>query len=204
MTFRDVAASRSFVLLHCFLFAAFVRSAPVNSPAFKVAAERAQSLVEKILKDVPAAYAAAVHTEGFSLDVPSQTLNLEMMVSSLGIPAAPVLKPLSQRFTPDMCVGHMSAGTQLFQGLLGNLSKKLSGLENLKADLRDLLTHIDKLKEAAQLTSDGLDQNHGPDLVLHLQDSYEEQVAVHVTLRQLRSFCHDLIRSLRALAVYRP
>ena len=61
-----------------------------------------------------------------------------------------------------------------------------------------------QLKEAAQVGSDGSDQNHRRDLVLDLQGSYEKQVAVRVTLRQLRSFSHDLIRSLRALSAYRP
>ena len=39
----------------------------------------------------------------------------------------------------------MSAGTRLFRDLLGNLSNNLSGLADLEADLRDLLTHIDKV-----------------------------------------------------------
>lgn len=39
----------------------------------------------------------------------------------------------------------MSAGTQLFRDLLGILSKNLRGLEDLEADLRDLLTHVEKV-----------------------------------------------------------
>jgi len=139
----------------------------------------------------------------------------------------------------------MSAGSQLFQDLLGVLSSKLSGLEDLRADLRDLLTHINKvthtpamtsqlhaaalslheqpafwscdhgcdwltavcalqLKELGELGGDGSDQSPSLDLAPHLHDSYKVQVIVHVTLTQLRSFCHDLTRSLRALATYRP
>ena len=39
----------------------------------------------------------------------------------------------------------MSAGSRLYQGLLGVLSDRLSGLNDLRADLRDLLTHITKV-----------------------------------------------------------
>ncbi|KAM4531536.1 colony stimulating factor 3 (granulocyte) b [Odontesthes bonariensis] len=191
-------------LLHCFLFASLVQSAPISSPAFKAAAERAKTLVEKILRDIPAAHSASVSTEGFTLDPSSQISNLQLMVTSMGIPAAPVLKPLSGRFTPDTCVSHMSAGSQLYQELLGVLSGKLSGLEDLRADLRDLLTHINKLKELGELGADASDRTPRLDLAPHLQDSYTVQVLVHVTLTQLRSFCHDLTRSLRALATYRP
>ncbi len=37
--------------------------------------------------------------QGLTLDPSAQTTNLQMMVTSLGIPAAPVLKPLSEHFT---------------------------------------------------------------------------------------------------------
>jgi len=113
-------------LLHCFLFASLVQSAPISSPAFKEAANRAKTLVEKILRDIPAAHSATVSTEvnahlrlpgscqrllpviltasrlpqGFTLGPSSQISNLQLMVTSMGIPAAPVLKPLSERFTP--------------------------------------------------------------------------------------------------------
>lgn len=39
----------------------------------------------------------------------------------------------------------MSAGSRLYQVLLGVLSKNLSGLSDLRADLRDLQTHINKV-----------------------------------------------------------
>ncbi len=45
----------------------------------------------------------------------------------------------------DTSVRRMSAGSQMYQGLLGVLSEKLSGLSDLRADLRDLLTHINKV-----------------------------------------------------------
>uniref|UniRef100_A0A3P8SIV0 Uncharacterized protein n=1 Tax=Amphiprion percula TaxID=161767 RepID=A0A3P8SIV0_AMPPE len=190
-------------LLHCFLFAVLVQSAPISSPtdltpAFKEAAKRAKTLVEKILRDIPTVHRNTVNTEGLSLDPSSQNTNLHMMVTSLGIPAAPILKPLSEHFTLDMYVSRMLVGSQLYQGLLGVLSDKLSGLNDLRADLRDLLTHITKMKEAAQLDGNVSDQNQIPDLASRLHGNYEVQVAIHVTLTQLQSFCHDLIRSLRA------
>ncbi|XP_045896035.1 granulocyte colony-stimulating factor-like [Micropterus dolomieu] len=196
------------VLLHCFLLAVLVQSAPVSSPyeqppAFKEAAERAKTLVEKIMRDIPTVHAATVITEGLTLEPSSQTANLQMMMTTLGIPAAPVLKPPSEHFTLDTCVSRMSAGSRLYQGLLGVLSDRLSGLSDLRADLRDLLTHINKMKEVAQLGGEA-DQNQSLDLASHLRGSYEVQVATHLTLTQLRSFCHDLFRSLRAIAAYRP
>ncbi|CAB1428501.1 unnamed protein product [Pleuronectes platessa] len=190
-------------LLYYFLFAVLVESVPVSHtpPEFREAAERAKTLVEKILRDLPAAHAAAITTEGLTLDPSPQNPNLQMMVTSLGIPPAPILKPLSERFTKDMCVSRMSVGCLLYQGLLGVLSDRLGGLTNLRADLRDLLTHINKMKEAAQLSAESPEQLQ--DLASRLTGHYEVQVAVHVTLTQLRSFCHDLIRSLRAIATYR-
>ncbi|KAM6966143.1 colony stimulating factor 3 (granulocyte) b [Tautogolabrus adspersus] len=196
-------------VLHHFLLLVSVQSAPVSSPpdlppAFREAAERAKTLVEKILRDIPAVHTTTVNTEGLTLDPSTQTANLQMMMTTLGIPVTPVLKPLSEQFTLKICVSRMSAGTQLYQELLGVLSNRLSGLNDLKADLRDLLTHINKMKELAQLGSGGEDdQNHGPDLAFSPHGDYDVQVAVHLTLTQLRSFCHDLIRSLRAVASYR-
>ncbi|KAI3359472.1 hypothetical protein L3Q82_013777 [Scortum barcoo] len=192
-------------LLHYFLFA--VQSAPTSSPnlspAFREAAERAKTLVEKILRDIPRAHAASVTAEGLTLDPAAHSANLQMMVTSLGIPAAPVLKPLSEHFTLDDCVSRMSAGSRLYQGLLGVLSEKLSGLSDLRANLRDLLTHITMMQEAAQLGGGVFNQNSSLDLAHRLHGNYDVQVATHLTLTQLRSFCHDLIRSLRAVAAYR-
>ncbi|XP_073351153.1 uncharacterized protein [Pagrus major] len=191
-------------LLHYFLVV--VQSAPVSSsnlpPAFTQASNRAKMLVEKILRDIPTVHTATINTEGLTLDPSTQTTNLQMMVTSLGIPAAPVLKPPSERFTLDICVSRMSAGSRLYQGLLGVLSNSVSGLSDLQADLRDLLTHLNKMKEEAQLDT-VVDQDHSLDLARRLHGNYEVQVAVHLTLTQLRSFCHDLIRSLRAIATYR-
>ncbi|KAM4717160.1 uncharacterized protein FYW61_017346 [Anableps anableps] len=193
------------ILLHCFLFTSFVQSAPVGlpsnlPPAFRETAVEAKTLGEKILRDISAAHAATV--KDFSLE--SSTSNLQIMAASMGIPSSPVLKALSEHFTLDVCVSRMLAGVQMYQNLLEVLSSKASGLEDLRADLRDLLNHINKLKEAAQLAADGSAQNPGPDLASHLQDSYSVQVALHLTLTQLRSFGHDLNRTFRVLSTCRP
>ncbi|XP_056262299.1 uncharacterized protein LOC130188155 isoform X2 [Pseudoliparis swirei] len=196
-----------YALLHCFLLADLIQSAPSISPhdssvALRAAAERVKMLVEKILRDVPAAHAATVTMEGLTLDSAHST-NLQMMVTSLGIPAGPVLKPPSERFTLDVCVRRMAAGSRLYQRLLGVLSERLSGLSDLQGDLRDLRTHISKMEEAAHLAVEA-DQDQRVDLASRLHGNYELQVAAHLTLTQLRSFSHDLIRSLRAVASYRP
>lgn len=73
----------------------------------------------------------------------------------------------------------------------------------LRANSR-LCVSVFQLKEVAQLGGDEVDSSHGLDLASRLHGNYEVQVAVHLTLTQLRSFCHDLIRSLRAVATYRP
>ncbi|MED6245202.1 hypothetical protein CHARACLAT_000250 [Characodon lateralis] len=194
------------ILLHYLLCASLVQSAPVGlpsnlPPAFRETAVEAKTLSEKILKDISAAHTATV--KDFSLDSSSQMSNLQMMAVSMGIPSSPVLKVLSEHFTLDMCVSRMLAGVQMYQNLLEVLSSRASGLEDLKADLRDLLNHINKLTEA-QLGADYSDQNPISDLDSHLQDSYSVQVAVHMTLTQLRSFCHDLNRTFRVLITYRP
>lgn len=60
------------------------------------------------------------------------------------------------------------------------------------------------MKEAAQLDGGVLDPSPGLHLDSQPHGNYEVQVAAHLTLMKLRSFCHDLIRSLRAIATYRP
>ncbi|XP_068581884.1 colony stimulating factor 3 (granulocyte) b [Cebidichthys violaceus] len=195
-------------LLHCFLLADFIQSAPVSPSdpsALIEAAERAKTLVEKILRDVPAAHAATITIEGLTLDS-AYTANLQIMVTSLGIPPAPVLKPPSESFTLDVCVSRMSAGSRLYQRILGVLAGRLSGLSDLQADLRDLQTHITKMKEAVQLGGVEADQNQNLDLdqAFRRHGNYGVQVAAHLMLTQLRSFCHDLNRSLRAVTTYRP
>ncbi|XP_074513250.1 colony stimulating factor 3 (granulocyte) b isoform X2 [Sebastes fasciatus] len=187
-------------LLHCFLLAHFIQSAPVVV-LLNETAQPAMTLVNKILIDVRTVHAAAVTNEGLTLDSSTQTSKLLTMVASLRIPAAPVLK-LPHEDTLDVCLSRMLAGVQLYQGLLGDLSGRLSGLSDLKADLRDLLNHITEIKKAAQLGGEAV-QNQSVDLASRLQGDYEVQVAANATLKQLLSFCHDLMRSLKKIDDYR-
>ncbi|XP_008328618.1 uncharacterized protein LOC103393428 isoform X2 [Cynoglossus semilaevis] len=175
------------------------------SAGFWEEAERAKILVEKILKEIPVVHATTVSAEGLTLEPSNQETQLQMMMTSLGIPASPVLKPLSERFSVDMCTHRMWIGGQLHQRLLGVLSDRLSGLSDLTVDLRDLLTHITKMREGARPGAHLSDQDQTADLGLssRLHSNYELQVAVHMTLTQLRSFCYDMIRSLREFATYR-
>lgn len=53
----------------------------------------------------------------------------------------------------DVCVSRMSAGSRLYQGLLGVLSDRQNGLSDLRANLRDLLTHIHKVTHTPDVTS---------------------------------------------------
>lgn len=62
------------------------------------------------------------------------------------------------------------------------------------------------MREVAQLRDPELDenQNQRPDLASRLHGNYKVQIATHLTLTHLRSFCHDLIRSLRGVGIYKP
>lgn len=116
------------LLLQYFLFV--VQSAPVGSseptPDLTDVAERAKTLVQKILRDIPVAHAAAISTEvtetsgwrllllsdwlslvntspspqGLTLDSTSAPpTNLQVMALALALPSAPPLKPPSEHFT---------------------------------------------------------------------------------------------------------
>uniref|UniRef100_A0A8C5EEN8 Uncharacterized LOC114468471 n=1 Tax=Gouania willdenowi TaxID=441366 RepID=A0A8C5EEN8_GOUWI len=181
-----------------------VGSAPLESDDLSVlreTAQRAQTLVEKILSDVPQVHRSVVTAEGLSLDPPSLS-SLQTMVASLGIPPPPVLKPLSEHFSLEESVSRMLSGVHVLEQLLLVLSEQVFGLTELQADLRDLLTHLTKMTTATQIK--GFEQTSMSHLSSRLHGDYEVQVAAHVTLTQLRFFCRDLIRSLRAVATYKP
>ncbi|GLD68385.1 granulocyte colony-stimulating factor-like protein [Lates japonicus] len=133
-------------LLHCFLFAVLVRSAPVGPAseppvAFREAAERAKTLVEKIHEPLPCTLPPSPQRD---------TKPCGLMVTSLGIPAA-----RSQTSCPgasfwDMCESCDGRRSQLYQGL--EFVWRLRRTEGLPAaGPQGLLTHINKMKEAAQV-----------------------------------------------------
>ncbi|XP_056871143.1 uncharacterized protein LOC130515115 [Takifugu flavidus] len=199
----DMSDLTVLLLLQYFLFV--VQSAPVGppepTPDLTDVAERARTLVQKILRDIPVAHAAAISTKGLTLDS-AQLTNLQVMSLSLGLPVAPLLKPPSDQFTLDICVSRMLVGCQMFQKLLGVLSERVDGLMDLKVTLRDLVTHITKMTETVRLNGD-TPEAPSWDAASRLPGNYEAQMAAHLTLIQLRSFCHDLTRSLRAISTYR-
>ncbi|XP_059898584.1 uncharacterized protein LOC132450450 isoform X2 [Gadus macrocephalus] len=160
-----------FLALQCCL-ALLVLSAPLQDsrltladPEFKLAVVRSNTLVEKILEDIPVVHKNTIHSTENSLS-------------------------------------RMSVGIKLHQDLLGALAARLEGLDDLRADLRDLLTQINKMQELGRWSSD--EPYQSPDIAAHLHGDYELQVATHLTLTQLRAFCQDIVRSMRNISVYRP
>lgn len=59
-----------------------------------------------------------------------------------------------------------------------------------------------QMKETLGLDVDG-SEALTVDVASRLHGDYEAQMAAHLALVQLRSFCHDLTRSLRAINSYR-
>ncbi|KAK0140912.1 hypothetical protein N1851_022088 [Merluccius polli] len=173
----------------------------VADPQFKLAADRCRTLVVKILGDIPVVH-HTVHTAGLTLQPSSQMPMLQMMASSLGISTPSALMPLSAHFTLENSLSRMSAGIQLHQDLLQALAPHLVGLDDLRADLRDLHTQITKMQALGGGSS--AEPYQSPDLAAHLHGDYEIQVANHLTLTQLRAFCHDIVRSMRNISTYRP
>ncbi|CAL8272612.1 unnamed protein product [Lota lota] len=141
-------------------------------------------------------------SQDLALEPSSQGLMLQRMVSSLGISTPPALMPLSAHFTLENSLNRMSVGIKLHQDLLGALATQLVGLDDLRADLRDLLTQITKMQELGRWSSD--ESYQSPDLAARLHGDYELQVANHLTLTQLRAFCQDIVRSMRNISTYRP
>lgn len=127
---------------------------------------------------------------------------LQMMVSSLDISTPPALMLQSTHFTLENSLSRMSVGIQLHQDLLGALASKLQGLDDLQADLRELHTQITEMQALGGWSLS--DTYQIPDLAARLHDDYKTQVASHLTLTQLRAFCHDMVRSLRIISAQMP
>ncbi|XP_036408789.1 granulocyte colony-stimulating factor-like [Megalops cyprinoides] len=177
----------------------------MEDPEFHRAMERSKSLVNKLLSEIPAVHKSCVSSEALTLDPSGDQKNLQYMVTSLGIPPAPVLRALSADFTMEMCLNRMSEGLHLYQNLLSVVHDRISTPEKvteLLADIRDLLAQVQKMRELGQLES-GV-QYGGSGLGARLTGDYEVQVATHVTLTHLRAFAQDLFRSLRNVARSKP
>ncbi|KAL2078752.1 hypothetical protein ACEWY4_026437 [Coilia grayii] len=163
------------------------------------AVEEAQSLVKKVLGDIPAVHGSSVNTQGMSLDPAGDTMKLEYMVTLLDIPSSPKLKALSADFTLETCLSRMSEGLRLYSGLLQVLVGRLASpqkVTELHADLKDLQAQVHKIQELSQVSILEA-QTDVSGLSSRLTGDYEVQVATHVTLAHLRSFSQDAFRSLR-------
>ncbi|XP_062337777.1 colony stimulating factor 3 (granulocyte) a isoform X1 [Osmerus eperlanus] len=175
--------------------AALVCAAPVHLPDdadFEQTLEKAQSLVKKILFDIPSVQ------KDLTLDPSSHTGNLQLMLKTLGIPPNPTIKPISAHFTLEVCLQRMSLGLQLHHSLLRDLtSASTSAIQHLQVDLRDLKALVNKMQKQSQLSEE-------PSFTLSISGTYDVQVATHLALQQLRIFSHDLGRSLRNIQASLP
>ncbi|KAG7492370.1 hypothetical protein MATL_G00013490 [Megalops atlanticus] len=177
----------------------------MEDPNFHRAVERSQSLVNKVLNDIPEAHKSCVRSKSLTLQPSSESKNLQYMESSLGIPRAPTLKGLSDEFRLEMCLDRMSEGLQMYQDLLGVLSDRVSTperLTELRADITDLLAQVVKMREMAHLET-GV-KYAGSGLASRLTGDYEMQVATHLILVQLQDFTRDIFRSLRNMGETKP
>nr|QBS13672.1 granulocyte colony stimulating factor 2 [Plecoglossus altivelis] len=187
------------VALQC-LAAALVCAAPIHLPHdadFEYTVEKAQSLVEKLIRGIPSVQ------QDLTLDPSSETGNLQLMVKTLGIPPAPTFKALSEHFTLEVCLHRMSLGLQLHHSLLGALSPvSSSAMTHLLTDIRDLQALVHKMQDQSQLSVTS--ESEKPGFILSISGSYDAQVATHLVLLQLRTFSHDLVRSLRNIHTSLP
>ncbi|KAM6957733.1 colony stimulating factor 3 (granulocyte) b [Aplochiton taeniatus] len=175
----------------------------LDNSEFKESVENAKTLIAKILVAVPGVHDATVSTEDLTFNPPSQLINLQAMVMSLGIPKEPLLTSLSQEVTLEMSVSRMSVGVHLYQDLLGALEDKLGDkLGDIPADLQNLQEQLHKMQKLGQMSS--VEQYQRPDLSSGLDSEFLVQVATHITLLQLRDFSQDLTRTLRHITSYRP
>ncbi|KAJ7992140.1 hypothetical protein DPEC_G00275450 [Dallia pectoralis] len=199
-------ALKSLVLL-CSL-TSLVGSAPIldksADPEFKGRIERARSLVDKILGHIPVVHRSWVSTEVRTTS-PLQYQSLGLVRD---IPNAPelgsVCKPIDQdnHSLLGVCLGRMTAGLQLYHGVLGVLAPKVTFADKateLQADLRDLLAQVNKMKQPVGQSA-SVAPYEGSALATGLQGAFEVEVASHLILLQIRDFTQDLKRSLRHIA----
>ncbi|XP_058610195.1 colony stimulating factor 3 (granulocyte) b isoform X1 [Onychostoma macrolepis] len=197
-------------------------AAPLQTQELTRAVERATSLTKKILSDIPAAHRACVKTTvsmraaysllqrsssgrgrccSAGLTLSSEAEHLEYLFSDLGIPAPPVLK--SEDLSMDVSLSRIVAGLELHRELLQDITELLSSTEELTlllADIRDLSDQIYQMQQLAQTPSTVSQKAAFTALSPRLNSDYRVQVAIHLSLRQLRSFTQDVFRSLRHIA----
>lgn len=187
--------------------ATFARSAPlpkngalVEDPQFQDIVEKSRSLTKKILQSIPDTHKSCIHTETLKLNS-SENGQFDTMASTIGIPAAPVLRVVSENSTLADSLTGMYEGLQLHQALLSAVSSSQLGNKDkvieLMADVRDLAIQINKMLKMAQ--AEAVEQPSPTPVALRLPGNYEVQVATHLTLVRLQAFGQDMIRCLRPL-----
>ncbi|XP_063750207.1 uncharacterized protein LOC134871375 isoform X2 [Eleginops maclovinus] len=187
--------------------ATIARSAPlrpemralVEGAQFQGIVQRSRSLIEKILLSIPGTHTDCIHIETLKLNS-SENAQFVTMASTIGILPAPVLRVVSENFTLETSLRHMSEGLQLHRALLSSISPRLEKRDRvigLQADIRDLVSQINKMRKMAQ--GEVVVQPSPTPMALRLPGEYEVQVAAHLTLVQLQSFGQDVVRCLRGL-----
>ncbi|KAJ0000889.1 hypothetical protein NQD34_005909 [Periophthalmus magnuspinnatus] len=183
------------------LVVTLAHSAPLGTPQTSDWTQilvRSQSLVQKILQSLVQIHAQIVTSPGLTFDHSGHAPELHLMMSQLQIPTPPVLKPLSPSFTQEDCVRRMWEGLEQQQRIVGELSSKQSTLSDLHADLSDLKGQVATMMSAMGVVNSSPVQSESS-ILINLHGDYETEVAVHLMLTTLRTFCQDLRRSLRTL-----
>uniref|UniRef100_A0A3Q2CHK1 Uncharacterized protein n=1 Tax=Cyprinodon variegatus TaxID=28743 RepID=A0A3Q2CHK1_CYPVA len=184
--------------------ASTARSAPltdalVAEPQFQEILRSSRSLTQRILESVEDTHKSCVHLQSLQWKVP-ENAKLATMRSTIGIPSAPVIKPISANFSLETALRAMHDGLELHHGLLRSISPRLEVKDRMNAlqyDVRDLKIEIFRMLKIK--TTEATVPPTPTSVELHLPGDYEVQVAAHLTLVQLQAFSQDVARCFRSL-----
>uniref|UniRef100_A0A672M4N4 Uncharacterized protein n=1 Tax=Sinocyclocheilus grahami TaxID=75366 RepID=A0A672M4N4_SINGR len=132
---------------------------------------RAMSLARKILSEIPAAHDACVKA----------TVSMCACLS-------------------DVSLSRIVDGLELHHKLLQEIKELLTSTEELNLLLADITDLAAQMQQLAQTATES-QKTVFPALSPQLNSNYHVQVAIHLSLQQLRSFTQDVFRSLRHIAV---
>ncbi|XP_068610854.1 colony stimulating factor 3 (granulocyte) a [Brachionichthys hirsutus] len=175
------------------------RSALVEDPDFTDIVQISGSLTAKILLSIPDAHNSSIPSKALQLNSP-ENAKLVQMALTIGVRSAPRLSAVSENVSLEACLATMSEGLQLHQALLKAVSphlQKRDKIEDLQADVRDLIIQINKMLKMVR--GETPVQPTPTPVALNLPGNYEVQVAAHMTLVQLQAFGQDTVRCLRTL-----
>ncbi|XP_067286764.1 colony stimulating factor 3 (granulocyte) a [Pseudorasbora parva] len=164
---------------------------------------KAHSLISKILNDIPTVHTTWIEKKSMTLGDNSTRQQLQLLKEHM-IPSAPVLHSISNSFSLETCLAHIVEGLQLHVNLLNEISKstflnKTDGVEDLIAEIEELLCLIKKLQNLDQSKQASDKQTHKHDLAKHLTNKYRTRAAAHLTLHQLQEFGSDVLRSILSM-----